>query len=109
MKNAILKLLLFIFIGTFFIYCQESSEEAKIVTINVLNDSSSTVNGDTVLIKNLADKLETFDQKIFILINTEDMSIKMGVMHEVQRQMIKAKISYANDISKEELLKSVSN
>ena len=109
MKNLIFRLMLFIIIGTFFMYCQKSSEDTKVVTINLLNDSLSTVNADTVLIKNLANKLETFDQKIFVVINSEDKSLEMGVIHEVLRQMKNAKISYANDISEEELFKSVSN
>ncbi len=108
MNKSTFRIISLILIGFLLFHCQKSTE-TKIVTINILNDSLSTVEGDTILVKNLAAKLETFDQKIFLKISSQDSSLKMGVMHEVQRQISKTKNSYTYDESKEELIKSLSN
>jgi len=95
--------LIFIFIvGILIAQCSQKQDltDMPVVSISIAKDNTITLNGNTILLENLSEKLKSLDQNAVVKISA-DSSVKMGVIQEVHKQIRDAHLSNIKNVSKE--------
>ena len=103
MQRRIFAFIAFLFAGILLVQCTQKQESVKVdvISISIIDKETVLLNGDQVLITNLAENLKSFNKNALIKIYVPETT-EMGIYQEVHKQVRLANLRNIN-ISKEEL------